>query len=88
MLATTGGAGGRRAAVNGLAATGLTSAVVNLILKPLGRRRRPDRELHRVPLARQVETPRIHLVPIRPLGIRLRVRRGRRLGVAGGGNPA
>ena len=58
VLATTGGAGGRRAAVNGLAATGLTSAVVNLILKPLGRRCRPDRELHRVPLARQVEMPR------------------------------
>ena len=58
LLATTGGAGGRRAAVNGLAATGLTSAVVNLVLKPLGRRSRPDRELHRVPLARQVEMPR------------------------------
>ena len=58
LLAATGGAGGRRAAVNGLASTGLTSAVVNLVLKPLGRRRRPDRELHRVPVARQVEMPR------------------------------
>ena len=58
LLATTGGAGGRRAAVNGLAATGLTSAVVNLVLKPLGRRRRPDRELYRVPVARQVEMPK------------------------------
>ena len=58
LLAATGGVSGRRAAVNGLAATGLTSAVVNLALKPLGRRRRPDRDLHRVPLARQVEMPR------------------------------
>ena len=58
LLATTGGAGGRRAAVNGLAATGLTSAVVNLVMKPLGRRRRPDRDLHHVPVARQVEMPR------------------------------
>ena len=58
LLAATGGVSGRRAAVNGLAATGLTSAVVNLVLKPLGRRRRPDRDLHRVPIARQVEMPR------------------------------
>ena len=58
LLAATGGASGRRAAVNGLASTGLTSAVVNLVLKPLGRRRRPDRDLHRVPVARQVEMPR------------------------------
>ena len=58
LLAATGGVSGRRAAVNGLASTGLTSAVVNLVLKPVGRRRRPDRDLHRVPLARQVEMPR------------------------------
>jgi undecaprenyl-diphosphatase len=58
LLAATGGAPGRRAAVNGLASTGLTSAVVNLGLKPLGRRRRPDRELHRVPVDRQVDMPR------------------------------
>ena len=58
LLAATGGAPGRRAAVNGLASTGLTSAVVNLVLKPLGGRRRPDRDTHRVPVARQVEMPR------------------------------
>jgi undecaprenyl-diphosphatase len=58
LLAATGGASGRRASVNGLAATGLTSAVVNLVLKPLGRRRRPDRDLHGVPVARQVDMPR------------------------------
>ena len=58
LLAATGGEPGRRAAVNGLASTGLTSAVVNLFLKPLGGRRRPDRDTHRVPVARQVEMPR------------------------------
>jgi membrane-associated phospholipid phosphatase len=58
LLAATGGLSGRRASVNGLAATGLTSAVVNLVLKPLGGRRRPDRDTHRVPVARQVEMPR------------------------------
>lgn len=58
LLAATGGPAGRRAAINGLASTGLTSAVVNLIFKPLGGRRRPDRDTHRVPVARQVEMPR------------------------------
>ena len=43
VLATAGGARGRRGAVNGLASTALTSAAVNLVLKPLGARRRPDR---------------------------------------------
>lgn len=63
LLATTGGAGGRRAAVNGLASTGLTSAIVNLVLKPLGGRRRPDRDTHQVPVARQVEMPRTTSFP-------------------------
>ena len=58
LLAATGGEGGRRAAVNGLASTGLTSAIVNLVMKPIGGRRRPDRDTHRVPVARQVAMPR------------------------------
>jgi undecaprenyl-diphosphatase len=58
LLAAGGGAAGRRAAVNGVASVGLTSAVVNLILKPLGGRRRPDRDTHQVPVARQVAMPR------------------------------
>ncbi len=57
-LAALGGARGRRAAVNGLASVVVTSAVVNLALKPLGARRRPDRALHRVPIARYVDMPR------------------------------
>jgi membrane-associated phospholipid phosphatase len=57
LLASVGGERGRAAAVNGLASIALTSAVVNLVLKPLGDRRRPDRRTHAVPLARQVTMP-------------------------------
>lgn len=57
VLATAGGASGRRAAANGLASVGLTSAVTNLALKPLANRSRPDRDTHRVPSARRVTTP-------------------------------
>jgi len=42
VLAATRGPRGRRAAVTGLAAALVTSAVVNLLLKPFGRRGRPD----------------------------------------------
>ncbi len=43
ILAAAGGPRGRRAALGGLAALGTTSAVANLCVKPLVRRRRPDR---------------------------------------------
>ncbi|MGI8807220.1 MAG: phosphatase PAP2 family protein [Acidimicrobiales bacterium] len=56
-LAIFGGSRGRRSAVNGLAATAVTSAVVNFALKPLADRCRPDRALHRVPTARHVSMP-------------------------------
>ena len=58
VLATVGGARGRRAAINGLASVAVTSAVVNLLLKPLGRRHRPHRATHHVPISRQVTMPR------------------------------
>jgi undecaprenyl-diphosphatase len=58
LLGAFGGTRGRAAATNGLASIGLTSAVVNLVLKPLGNRRRPDRKVYAVPLARQVAMPR------------------------------
>jgi membrane-associated phospholipid phosphatase len=58
VLAAIGGAGGRRAALNGLASVAVSSAVVNLLLKPLAGRRRPDPAAHRVPVARQVTMPR------------------------------
>jgi membrane-associated phospholipid phosphatase len=57
VLAAFGGARGRRAAVSGLASVAVASSVVNLALKPLGARRRPDRALHRVPIARHVDMP-------------------------------
>ena len=52
----------------------LTAAVVNLVVKPLGRRRRPDRVAHEVPLARHVRDADLELVPVGPLGGGLRVR--------------
>jgi membrane-associated phospholipid phosphatase len=58
VLAALGGERGRAAAVNGLASIALASPVVNLVLKPLGDRRRPDRNIYAVPLARQVTMPR------------------------------
>jgi undecaprenyl-diphosphatase len=57
VLAAAGGAPGRRAAADGLASVGLSSTVVNLVLKRLGGRRRPNRDTHGVPIARQVEMP-------------------------------
>jgi undecaprenyl-diphosphatase len=57
VLALAGGRAGRRAAVDGMASIALTSAVVNAVLKPLRRRRRPDRAAHAVPLARHVAMP-------------------------------
>jgi membrane-associated phospholipid phosphatase len=57
VLAAAGGRQGRRAAVDGLASIALTSTVVNAAIKPLQRRRRPDRLAHAVPIARHVEMP-------------------------------
>lgn len=43
VIATFGGRTGRRVALEGVLAIGATSATVNLGIKPLARRRRPDR---------------------------------------------
>ena len=56
-LALGGGRTGRRAAANGLASVAVTSAIVNALVKPLARRRRPDRLASDVPLARHVPMP-------------------------------
>ena len=56
-LASTGGRRGRCAAVNGVASIVATSALVNLVLKPLSDRRRPDRRTLAVPAARRVAMP-------------------------------
>jgi undecaprenyl-diphosphatase len=57
VLAVTRGRAGRQAAVLGLASVGVTSAIVNLAIKPVGRRRRPDPTAGEVPAARQVPVP-------------------------------
>jgi membrane-associated phospholipid phosphatase len=56
-LLSLSGSRGRRAAVSGLVAAGSTAAVVNALVKPLGRRARPDRAGARVPFARHVRMP-------------------------------
>jgi membrane-associated phospholipid phosphatase len=57
VIATVGGRRGRRAAASGLVSVGVTAAIVNLALKPLGRRRRPDRLAEQVPVARHTRMP-------------------------------
>jgi membrane-associated phospholipid phosphatase len=57
VLAAGGGRQGRRAAGLGLASVAVTASLVNLGLKPLGRRRRPDRATEQVPVARHVRMP-------------------------------
>jgi membrane-associated phospholipid phosphatase len=62
-LATFGGAGGRRAAARGLLTVGITSAVVNLGVKSLYPRRRPDRAGAGVPQDRHVRMPTTRSFP-------------------------
>jgi membrane-associated phospholipid phosphatase len=57
VLATAGGQPGRRAAARGVVAIGVTSALVNLGVKSLWDRERPDRSSTRVPIGRQVRMP-------------------------------
>jgi membrane-associated phospholipid phosphatase len=56
-LALVGGHSGRRAAVQGMTSVAVTSAVVNLVLKRVGRRQRPDRAGEEVPVTRHVLMP-------------------------------
>lgn len=57
LLAITGGPTGRRAAMTGLISVAVTSGVVNLLVKPLGRRHRPNRAAEGVATDRQVTMP-------------------------------
>jgi undecaprenyl-diphosphatase len=57
LMASIGGRRGRSAAAVGVASIAVTASVVNLGLKPLGRRRRPDRAVTQVPVARHVRMP-------------------------------
>lgn len=63
VLAATGGPVGRRAAAMGLASVGVTATIINVAVKPLGRRGRPDREGAEVPFARHVPMPRSSSFP-------------------------
>ncbi len=54
---------GRRAAASGLLAAFSTAALVNALVKPFGRRRRPDRLRARIPRARHVRMPDSHSFP-------------------------
>jgi membrane-associated phospholipid phosphatase len=56
-LASAAGPDGRRAAARGIASVAVTATVVNALIKPLARRRRPDRVLALVPNARHVDMP-------------------------------
>jgi undecaprenyl-diphosphatase len=62
-LAVAGGPRGRRAALNGIVSVAVTSVVVNALMKPLSRRRRPERAKYRVPIERQVKMPRTRSFP-------------------------
>jgi membrane-associated phospholipid phosphatase len=57
-IALAGGKRGRHAALEGVLAVGVTSAAINLGIKPLARRRRPDRADTSLAGARQVRMPR------------------------------
>ncbi len=57
VLVVAGGPAGRRAACTGLASVAATSAFVNLIVKRIGRRHRPDRALRGGSQARHVPMP-------------------------------
>jgi membrane-associated phospholipid phosphatase len=56
-LSVVGGSAGRRAAVRGVVAIGVTSALVNLAVKSVWARQRPDRAGVGVPVRRNVRMP-------------------------------
>jgi membrane-associated phospholipid phosphatase len=56
-LSVVGGSAGRRAAIRGIAAIGVTSALVNLAVKSVWSRQRPDRAGVGVPVRRNVPMP-------------------------------
>jgi membrane-associated phospholipid phosphatase len=57
VLALAGGRRGRDAARMGLASAAVTATILNLGIKPIFRRRRPDRVAEQVPVARHVRMP-------------------------------
>jgi undecaprenyl-diphosphatase len=57
VLAIRGGPKGQAAAIGGMASVAVTATIVNVAIKPLTRRRRPDRGRASVPFARHVDMP-------------------------------
>ena len=88
LLAAGGGRRGRHAATAGLASVAVTATLVNLGVKPLGRRRRPDRATEQVPVARHVRMPASTSFPSGHSGFRLRLRDRRRVRAPARGDPA
>jgi undecaprenyl-diphosphatase len=62
-LAVAGGPDGRRAALRGLMSVAVTATIVNVLIKPLVWRRRPDRAGAEVPSARMVAMPQSRSFP-------------------------
>jgi membrane-associated phospholipid phosphatase len=62
-LAVAGGPPGRRAAIRGMASVAVTATVVNIALKPVTRRRRPDRPGSVAGVRGRVRMPRSHSFP-------------------------
>lgn len=62
-LAIFGGTAGRRAAFRGVASIALTSATMNVAVKPWAKRVRPDRDSAQVPIGRHVRMPTSHSFP-------------------------
>ena len=71
ILAATRGARGRRAAARGLGSVVVTSAVANLLIKPLYRRRRPDRP--ETPARAPNPDARQQRLPVRTFRLRVRI---------------
>jgi undecaprenyl-diphosphatase len=63
LLWVGGGPRGRDAAIAGMASVAVTATIVNVALKPLSRRRRPDRHRAAVPFRRHVDMPRSRSFP-------------------------
>jgi membrane-associated phospholipid phosphatase len=63
IMAALGGGPGRRAALLGVVSVGFSSAVSNLVLKPLWARRRPERPATVIPMRRRVRMPTSQSMP-------------------------
>ena len=63
IIAALGGRPGRRAALLGMVSVGFSSAVSNLVVKPLWARRRPERPATAIPMRRRVRMPTSQSMP-------------------------